>query len=199
MSDPIQTLMTEHRLIERVLDSLTEFSAAIEAGTTDDRESMAGYVRFFRTFADRRHHGKEEDLLFESMCSHGFSREFGPLMVMLGEHNVGRARVGEMATVAEGTGPLTDPERAGFRSAATAFIELLRNHIAREDGILFPAALQALPGDEIERLGREFDSFESDATGAGVHDEMHALAERLIAAHPPAAPSGSEAHDPARV
>jgi hypothetical protein len=56
---------------------------------------------FFRNFADRCHHSKEEDELFPKMVEHGIPKEGGPIGVMLMEHDQGRAFVRGMSEAAE--------------------------------------------------------------------------------------------------
>ncbi len=71
MSRAIDELMQEHRLIEKVLGSLEAFAEAAGKDGGASRETLGSYVRFFREFADRCHHGKEEDRLLVSMVKHG--------------------------------------------------------------------------------------------------------------------------------
>ena len=65
MSRAIEILMDEHRLIERVLASLHAFAAQLEPGQPQARQRLDQFAEFFREFADRLHHGKEEDRLFK--------------------------------------------------------------------------------------------------------------------------------------
>lgn len=186
MTAAIQTLMNEHRLIEKVLDSLATFVAKLENDPPEARETLAQYVVFFREFADRCHHGKEEDRLFARMAEHGFSPEYGPLKVMLQEHQLGRARVRELASIGDGKGPLSDAELQQARKSALEFRELLRAHIQKEDGILYPAAEDSVPASVLEALATEFEEFEREVMGEDSHARLHETAEQLIQAYPPA-------------
>ena len=77
--DAIETLMNEHRTIERVLDALGAFADETRrARRHRARRSSRGSSTFLREFADAHHHHKEEDVLFEAMIEHGFPREAGP-------------------------------------------------------------------------------------------------------------------------
>jgi hemerythrin-like domain-containing protein len=73
MSRTIAILMKEHRLIERVLGSLETFLDQLSADERN-RADLKNFAEFFREFADRCHHGKEEDRLFVSMTDYGFSK-----------------------------------------------------------------------------------------------------------------------------
>jgi len=187
MSTVIETLMNEHRFIEKLLGSLQVFVEQLEPDQQDARTRIADYVEFFREFADRCHHGKEEDQLFMALGDHGFPRDAGPLFVMVGEHNLGRQRIKELSAIASGEGPLTEEELRQTRESAGAFIPLLTMHIQKEDGILFPAAEQALPTEVLDDLATGFDEFERRVVGDGTHEKLHALGERLVRAFPPPA------------
>lgn len=187
MSQIIETLMREHRFIEKVLGSLEAFSDELEADQPGARRQLADYAEFFREFVDRCHHGKEEDQLFAALGDHGFPRNAGPLFVMVGEHNMGRLNVRTLAAIGAGEGPLSDAELDQVRDTVRAFIPLLRMHIQKEDEILFPAAERALPGEVLEQLAASFEEFERTTMGEGAHQRLHALGERLIVAHPAAA------------
>ena len=174
MNHPIENLKQEHRVIERGLDSLEEFCRSM---TTDDpviRARLGELARFFREYADRLHHAKEEDLLFAAMADHGFSPDTGPIFVMLAEHDIGRRHVKELAEIAGGEGPLTRDELARIRENATSFSALLRGHIQKEDTVLYPAAVQVLPERVFNELATSFVEFDRSAES----DDLRALVDR---------------------
>ncbi len=189
MDHPIHTLMHEHRVIEQVLSSLDAFATAVAEGGPAERDAVRDYARFFSGFADRCHHGKEEERLFAALVRAGLPREAGPIAVMLHEHELGRQHVRALAAVGAGTGSLDPAEREALVAHATAFVELLRAHIAKEDGVLFPMAAQRLSPETLARLAEEFEAFERDVMGAGEHERLHQLGERLVAGQAGGAPA----------
>ena len=64
---PIGPLMIEHRLIERMIDVMQGQLSVIEKEKKLDGEFLEMAVDFIRTYADRCHHGKEEDILFREL------------------------------------------------------------------------------------------------------------------------------------
>ena len=60
-------LMIEHRLIERMLKLVNKVLIKIEKQETVDPVFVDTVVDFIRTYADRTHHGKEEDILFREL------------------------------------------------------------------------------------------------------------------------------------
>jgi hemerythrin-like domain-containing protein len=181
MSEAIETLMTEHRLIEKVLGSLQTFASQLEPGQSTARKQVADYAEFFREFADRCHHGKEEDRLFGVMIRHGFPTSGGPIAVMLQEHEIGRAHVRALAQVGEGDGDLSAEEIATVKSNAASFFAMLSAHIQKEDGILFPAADRVVPEPVLGELAGQFEEFDASSIGAETLQRLHGLAEALIA------------------
>src|SRR5512140_2859914 len=120
MTPAIETLMNEHRLIEKVLGSLETFAANGGLALPDARGTVARFGRFFREFADRIHHAKEEDRLFAKMIAWGFPAGSGPIAVMLAEHGEGRTHVGALCEISAGEGPLSEEERVDARYHAEA-------------------------------------------------------------------------------
>jgi hemerythrin-like domain-containing protein len=188
--DAIETLMNEHRLIESVLDALVAFADEVRRKGATEKEELGRFVEFIRGFADACHHGKEEGVLFTAMVAHGFPRQGGPIAVMLQEHDEGRALVGVLKALAEQPAPWSDADRQEVANTSFGFSDLLRSHIQKEDGVLYPMAEEHLPPDVLERVSEDCERFEAEKTGSGEHERFHALAETLVAryagaAHPP--------------
>src|SRR5574341_233962 len=177
---PTQVLKEEHALILEALEALERKIAQVERGAPVDRAYFEKAVEFLRTFADQCHHGKEEHLLFKTMVERGFPREAGPIAVMLHEHDVGRAFVRGIAEAA--TSPAADPAPVRrIIENGRGFIQLLRAHIEKENTILFPMADNVLGPEDQAYLEKEFERFEAEETGAGVHEASLKLLEELKA------------------
>lgn len=172
---PIEELMAEHQGILAMLDVLEKMAGLAEAGQKPDPEDGAAVVDFIRTFADKCHHGKEEDLLFPALEAAGIPRQGGPVGVMLHEHDVGRSFVKGMDE-ALGAGAA-----ALFAANARGYVELLRAHIGKEDHVLFKMAARALTPAKLEELSKAFAAVERDKMGPGVHEAYHALIDKLTA------------------
>lgn len=191
MQKAIEVLMGEHRLIEAVLGSLETYAAGIRAGEAPLHEVIGEYASFLRGFADTCHHGKEEDILFLRMAERGFSREQGPLAVMYHEHELGRAHVQGMLDLAQSAEP---GNRASvlLLEHADAYVPLMRQHILKEDNVLYPLALQVLTAPELDAMNVQFEAFEAGLHADGSYDRLRDLAGRLTARfRPDAAPAAA--------
>lgn len=172
-------LMEEHRGIERMLTIVEAAARRLEQGGEVPPRVFEGAVDFFRGFADRCHHAKEEEELFPTLEERGIPRGNGPVGVMLIEHEQGRQFVRNLAEA-------THRYAQGDRSAqpllvrnALGYADLLRQHIAKEDGVLFPLADQVLSADAQQRLVAAFNEIEEKRTGKGEHERYHRLIEEL--------------------
>jgi hemerythrin-like domain-containing protein len=192
--DAIEALRNEHRLIERAIDALVSFADEARGRGTDDRAELGRFVTFIREFADGCHHGKEEDILFQAMVEAGFPRDGGPIAVMLAEHDQGRQHVAALGALAEKKAPWTAEDRQRLAEAAHAYASLLRQHIHKEDAILYPMAQQRLPPALMDRVSRDCERYEAEKTGSGEHERLHRLAEDLVARHAGSPQRGGPGH-----
>lgn len=173
-------LRKEHDAILKMLDATEEVIRRIDAGGKIKPETLNNLIEFFRLFADKCHHGKEEDLHFPLLESRGTARVAGPTGVMLHEHEVGRALVREMAVAAEACSRCENAQPQWAR-AARGYVDLLRQHISKENNILFVMAEKLLTAEEQEHLAAEFDKAEIEKMGAGTHERLHARMDELVA------------------
>jgi hemerythrin-like domain-containing protein len=183
--EAIDTLIKEHRLIERVIGALVSFVDESRRGGTDGRAELDGFVTFIREFADARHHGKEEKILFAAMVEAGFPRNGGPVAVMLVEHDRGRSHARALAELAASPAPWTAADRGRLAEASRAYADLLYAHIQKEDQILYPMAEQRLPQELADRVEADCLAFQKREMEIGEYDRLHRLGEELVARHAP--------------
>ncbi|MEA4975373.1 MAG: hemerythrin domain-containing protein [Paludibacter sp.] len=144
---------------------LTEIMQAMVEKEVNNIEHFELVVNLIRKFADGIHHAKEEDLLFPKMGEKGFSPVQGPVAVMLSEHVQGRNYVQGMI---DGIEMLRQDDSEGLEviyDNMDGYAELLQNHIAKENGVLFRMADQVLSDDEQSSLLIQFDEVEAEVTG----------------------------------
>lgn len=171
-----EILKGEHRVIEQMLDCLQRLARdSVEQGRIDV-DIARQMIGFFRTFADGCHHAKEETHLFPLMEAHGFQRHGGPTGVMMREHEEGRSLLQAMESALDSPTPTSVAE---FANSARAYIQLLRDHISKEEHCLFVMADVALTQNEQQRLVEAFDHVEHHDLEAGTHEKFLRLANDL--------------------
>ena len=194
---PTRILELEHRVIEQVLDCLDRIANRCEADERLDAESARNAVDFFRTFADRCHHGKEEQQLFPMMEARGFPADGGPVAVMRVEHDRGRAFVLGMEVEIESAAQGNPEPCARYVRNARGFSALLREHIRKEDHCLFPMADGALSEDDQLELAKRFERAEQEEMAPGERERCLRLADDLADRWGVASYPMSEVRDPA--
>lgn len=168
MTTPTQILRDEHRVILRCLELVeTAAGRTLPAGWWEQA------IRWLRAFADVNHHAKEERFLFPALAKAGVPAEGGPVEVMLHEHVEGRGLIRAM----EGGDPSLRAD------AARRYVQLLRDHIDKENGVLFPLTDAVLDAAAQQALAREFETVEAeqgrDASIAHAEVEVERLSRAL--------------------
>lgn len=175
-----EQLRAEHEGILTMLKILDKISAQMAAGKNADLNHLENIIEFLTVFADQCHHGKEEDILFPALEKAGIPRVGGPIGVMLNDHDHGREHIRAMRNA---LGQLKE-DRGGaqdFVKAVARYTELLRNHILKENNVLFVMAEQRFSEKEQTRLYEEFETMEREKIGIGKHESFHRLMEELRA------------------
>lgn len=169
-------LMVEHRLIERMLDPIQDALGRIVSAGGIDPVFVDIAVDFIRMYADRTHHGKEEEILFRDLNRKELSAGDRQLMhELIREHVFGRKT----------TGALVDANsryRAGDASALADIAANLKTlagfypkHIEKEDKIFFPAARAYFTDEEDRAMLAEFWEFDRRM----IHEKYRAVVEEL--------------------
>lgn len=174
-----EELKNEHQGIELMLNILQVISDRLRAGASVDLEHLEGMMEFFTVFVDKCHHGKEEEFLFPALEAASIPREGGPIGVLLSEHVQGRERVARMRD-ALNLLRTADPAGSGsFRESADTYITLLRQHIHKENNILFVIAESKLDAAKDSELFAAYEQLEEERIGPGKHEAFHAFMHKL--------------------
>ena len=176
---PTEILMAEHRVIERVLETM---QAALRRAASNEELQPTFFLdaaEFMRGYADDYHHQKEEGVLFVEMEAQGFPREGGPIAVMLSEHEQARAFTRALKSAAERWHAGDATAQAEVTRNAHGYVSLLGDHIYKEDNVLYPMADQLLSPEDQERMAETFREMERTATSNGSLGRLLALVDTL--------------------
>ncbi len=148
--------MDEHQLILAVLDSLEEAADRLDNGDLVDPDFFLDAAEFVAGFADKCHHAKEEDILFVAMTAMDMPQDSGPVAVMLAEHDEGRQYTAGFRSAAQ---QMKDGDAAAATDVVRNvydYVNLLREHINKEENVLFPMAEQIIPMDAMAKMSEDF-------------------------------------------
>jgi len=155
MTEAIKILVDEHQNILKVASALEKECNAIDSGKKIDRDFFRNAIDFIRNYADKFHHAKEEDILFKELCKPEVNMHCNPVDQMLYEHDQGRIFVMGMV------GGLEKDDRRELTKNARGYSNLIREHIFKEDNILYPMAEESL-GSKMAEILKKFKKIGSD-------------------------------------
>lgn len=178
---PSEVLRAEHQVILRVIGVLQRLVIRSKKGEGFEAASLRRCVDFFRDFADACHHAKEEDLLFPALEARGMPREGGPIGVMLNEHKIARQYTKAMGDALDAYDKDAKGSESQFCQTADQYIELLSNHIGKEDNCLFPMGDNALTEEDQVSLCSQFCEVGCKTFGGKKREQLEAIANELEA------------------
>jgi hemerythrin-like domain-containing protein len=165
-SPPLKQLVDEHVLIKRLVALIPRLLDIVDVNAAEDRELLLGAVDFIRSYADKFHHAKEEDILFGY-----FDGSLEIIQAMLTDHEIARAHVRRLAEAVEAQDADTAAEHLGD------YGDLLSDHIKKEDEILYPWMDRELTMAQVGELFSRFAAL-NDAAGPGFTDHYTSLVMR---------------------
>jgi hemerythrin-like domain-containing protein len=168
--------MIEHRLIEKMLRIVEARSARMRATGAVDAVFVDTAVDFIRTYADRTHHGKEEDILFKELEAADLEeRDAREMRGLIDEHVQARAKVKALVEAKE---RFLAGERDAFGEVLQALDWLTAfypRHIAKEDRSFFPRTERYFTREELDAMLQQFWEFDRRM----IHEKYEALVKGL--------------------
>ncbi len=152
----IADMSAEHRVIERVIGSLSEAVAALDHGKRLSVENLRGVEEFLRIYADERHHQREEGIFFPLLVERGVPPQGCPIAALNHEHEKGRALLAALGGAIAGYDQQTPGADASLRQAIQDLITLYRKHLWMEDAMVFPMAEKLMSDADDRALAGRF-------------------------------------------
>ena len=158
---PIGPLMIEHRLIERMIKVMNSHVGQIEKQGKADLLFIDTAVDFIRTYADRCHHGKEEDILFRDLKTKNIAEEHSRVMEeLLEEHRKGRRVTGRLVEAKDRYVQGNQEALGEILECLKTLVDFYPKHIEKEDRHFFLPIMSYFSKEEKDAMlkeGYEFD------------------------------------------
>ncbi len=167
-------LMIEHRLIERMLSSIKNILSKTELNQKIDPVFVDTAVDFIQTYADRTHHGKEEDILFRELKKKSMSDEDRKVLAELTEeHAFGRQTTRALIEANTRYRNGDEAALADIFEKLRTIVEFYPKHIEKEDKVFFPSSRAYFTDEEDQALLVEFLEFDQKM----IHEKYISIAE----------------------
>ena len=146
----LEELRADHEEISKELGFLEE---AMKESPVNKKQ-VEHFLRFTETFAEP-HHRKEEEVLFPELERKGIPKEDGPIGMMLMEHEIKREYVKNLEKAAG------DNNGDEMKRNSLAIVSLMRDHIFKENNILYPMAEEVLSEEDLSELSHKCQKYGS--------------------------------------
>ncbi len=177
--NPTDALRKEHAIIQKMAKAAEQTAEEIQKTGTVDPEHIAKFHDFFKNFADRCHHAKEEDELFPVVRAMNVDPVIIDLLIK--EHEEGRILLGGIEnSLASLTDKGTEPDTEALARYIFEYAQLMHRHIRTENEYLWPRVSRQLSAPQKEALAKAFHRIEVEDLGKGFHEKYHALAMDVL-------------------
>ncbi|MGC2824704.1 MAG: hemerythrin domain-containing protein [Pseudolabrys sp.] len=178
MSRIIETLLEEHRNIEKLLHVLEQELEIFDRGESPDFEILQAIIDYFQDYPETYHHPKE-DIVFEKLKLRdpAVARQIGDAEA---EHQVETNRLRQFARVVEHVLAGRELLRQTFHRVVRDFIEHQRQHMAKEERLLFPSAVKALRAEDWAEINTRLNDRKDPLFDNSTEKKFHALQQTIV-------------------
>ncbi len=179
MARALDTLIQEHRDMEKLLYALERQLAAFDEGKTVDYEIVEAVIDYSFAYPDLCHH-PVEDAIYDLVRQ----RDPGALngrVDLEAEHKKLAELTRKFSALLKGVMQETPTPREWFDKTARDYIDFTRNHMEMEEQYFFPVADAVLSNDDWQHIEARLDSEEDPLFSARAHDRFQRLREDILA------------------
>ena len=157
MHESLKILFEEHEIIVNAIDVAKQASTLIGKDDKQYEKIVRELIHFFRNYADKFHHHKEEEILFPEMKKKNELLADGMIKEMLDNHEDFREMVSSIGKHLDEKNYLKAQERLEY------YAEALLDHIAVENDEVFQIAETILDATELQKIYFRFFDFDSES------------------------------------
>ncbi|MDU1320214.1 MAG: hemerythrin domain-containing protein [Clostridium botulinum] len=168
----IELMVNEHKNIKRMLAVIRKYCFKVLKNQQLHYNDFYRIIDFVRNYADKHHHGKEEDYLFnrmieeikgptEKLVKHG----------MLVEHDLGRLYMQNLEKALKALENGEEEAKIDIIANAVSYTDLLYRHIEKEDDVVYKFAERNLSKESLKKLDEDCKRIEKEAKEKGIQDK----------------------------
>lgn len=176
----IDLMVEEHNNIKRMLMVLRKISYSVLKGEEINYEDFKKAIDFVRNYADKHHHGKEEQILFNRMVDEiGGVAEKLITHGMLVEHDFGRLYMQELEGALERVKNGDEESKVDVIANAVSYTHLLYRHIEKEDNTVYTFANRKLKEETLKEIDKECENFEKQSEENNINKKYMSILKYL--------------------
>lgn len=183
-------LSSEHRQATHLLAAFRRYLEQLSASDVPDSREPSGLIDFLAESLFQRHEEKEEGLLLPELARMGLSWSDGALAEIRREHRQGRYLLRSLKHAMRQSETWSKDDKAHFLSIAHAWVDFFRDHMLREEQVIFPFIDGRLDGDTDELLCVQFEKIDREYEEMADYESLQKSSEAFVAKYAPRAKAG---------
>lgn len=178
MSNIIQILLEEHRNIDKLLLVLEHELEVFDRSEEPDYEILQAVIEYFQDYPENCHHPKE-DVVFEKLKLRdpAAAERIGDVEA---EHKIETNRLRRLVEAVEEILAGREFLRQTFHDVVFDFIKHQRQHMDKEERLLFPAAVQRLRPEDWAAIDARLEDRKDPLFNGAVETKFQALQRTIL-------------------
>ena len=174
---PIEELMYEHKAIKLILSLMNNISESIKDKKVFYTNDVEKIVDFLIVYVDKYHRNKEETVFYPALILSKYPIE--NIGLIINEHSIGKGYLDEITCCLENCkiGSIFSGEK--IADCMSNYVQLIQNHIQKEENDYFPLANKALSGEAQKKISKQFKLINDEFVGLDIHTRYDELLKSM--------------------
>jgi len=181
---PTENLIKEHEEINELLDIMSKIALKIKSKDVFYPTDVEEIIDYLIIIIDKSHHGKEDEVFYPELISSGIPKETAPLSIINYEHTLAKRYLKDISSCVVNCKIGNDFSGELLADSLTNYVVVIKNHIQREEEIIFPIANEVLSSEKQNEITQRFEDIEQKNISHGFFDHFNKLLKKLKVKYP---------------
>jgi len=181
---PTENLIKEHEEINELLDIMSKIALKIKSKDVFYPTDVEEIIDYLIIIIDKSHHGKEDEVFYPELISSGIPKETAPLSIINYEHTLAHRYLKDISSCVVNCKIGNDFSGELLADSLTNYVVVIKNHIQREEEIIFPIANEVLSSEKQNEISQRFEDIEQKNISLSFFDRFNKLLKKLKVKYP---------------
>ena len=181
---PTENLINEHKKINELLDIMSKIALKIKSKDVFYPNDVEEIVKYLINLIENSHHGKEDDVFYPELISSGIPKETAPLSIINYEHVISERYLKDISSCVVNCKIGNDFSGELLADSLRNYVIAIKNHIQREEEIIFPIANEVFSVEKQNEILQRFDVIEQKYFSISFNDQFNKLLNELKIKYP---------------
>jgi len=181
---PTENLINEHKKINELLDIMSKIALKIKSKDVFYPNDVEEVVKYLINIIENSHHGKEDDVFYPELISSGIPKETAPLSIINYEHLISVNYLKDISSCVVNCKIGNDFSGELLADSLTNYVIAIKNHIQREEEIVFPIANEVFSIEKQNEILQRFEVIEQKYISNSFNDQFDKLLNKFKNKYP---------------